>query len=61
MILPQRYPTMFNGIVSGDPAMRTGFSNLAVGKWIPEAYISLSRRAEVWRLMLPKRRADSGG
>ncbi|MGH9608001.1 MAG: tannase/feruloyl esterase family alpha/beta hydrolase [Terracidiphilus sp.] len=38
MILSQRYPTVFNGIVSGDPAMRTGLSNLAVGKWIPVAY-----------------------
>ncbi len=38
MILSQRYPTMFNGIVSGDPAMRTGLSNLAIGKWIPVAY-----------------------
>jgi feruloyl esterase len=38
MILSQRYPTVFNGIVSGDPAMRTGFSNLAIGKWIPVAY-----------------------
>ncbi|MGH9342560.1 MAG: tannase/feruloyl esterase family alpha/beta hydrolase [Terriglobia bacterium] len=38
MILSQRYPAAFNGIVVGDPAMRTGFSNLAVGKWIPVAY-----------------------
>jgi hypothetical protein len=38
MILSQRFPTEFNGIVSGDPAMRTGFSNLAIGKWIPIAY-----------------------
>jgi hypothetical protein len=38
MILSQRYPTVFNGIVSGDPAMRTGFSNLAIGEWIPAAY-----------------------
>ena len=38
MILAQRYPTVFNGIVSGDPAMRTGLSNLAIGKWIPVAY-----------------------
>ena len=38
MILSQRYPTIFNGIVSGDPAMRTGLSNLAIGKWIPVAY-----------------------
>jgi feruloyl esterase len=38
MILSQRFPTVFNGIVSGDPAMRTGLSNLAIGKWIPVAY-----------------------
>lgn len=38
MILSQRFPTVFNGIVSGDPAMRTGLSNLAIGKWIPIAY-----------------------
>jgi hypothetical protein len=38
MILSQRYPTVFNGIISGDPAMRTGLSNLAIGKWIPVAF-----------------------
>jgi feruloyl esterase len=38
MILSQRYPTVFNGIVSGNPAMRTGFSNIAIGRWIPVAY-----------------------
>ena len=38
MILSQRYPTVFNGIVSGDPAMRTGLSNLTIGQWIPVAY-----------------------
>jgi hypothetical protein len=38
MILSQRFPSVFNGIVSGDPAMRTGLSNLAIGKWFPVAY-----------------------
>src|SRR5579875_3887208 len=38
MILSQRFPTVFNGIVVGDPAMRTGLSNLAIGEWIPVAY-----------------------
>ncbi|MGB6830736.1 MAG: tannase/feruloyl esterase family alpha/beta hydrolase [Terracidiphilus sp.] len=38
MILSERYPTVFNGIVSGDPAMRTGLSNLAISQWIPVAY-----------------------
>ena len=32
MILSQRYPTVFDGIISGDPAMRTGLSNLAIGQ-----------------------------
>ncbi len=38
MILSQRYPAVFNGIVSGDPAMRTGLSNLAISQWVPVAY-----------------------
>ena len=38
MILSQRYPATFDGIISGDPAMRTGLSNLAIGKWIPVAF-----------------------
>ena len=38
MILSQRSPAVFNGIISGDPAMRTGFSNLAIGRWIPIAF-----------------------
>jgi pimeloyl-ACP methyl ester carboxylesterase len=31
MIMSQRYPEYFDGIVSGDPAIRTGHSNLALG------------------------------
>lgn len=38
MILSQRYPTVFNGIISGNPAMRTSLSNLAIGRWIPIAF-----------------------
>ena len=38
MILSQQYPTAFNGIVSGDPAIRTGLSNIAIASWIPVAY-----------------------
>ncbi|HEY1807726.1 MAG TPA: tannase/feruloyl esterase family alpha/beta hydrolase [Acidobacteriaceae bacterium] len=44
MILSQRYPSAFNGIVSGDPAMRTGLSNLAIAQWIPVAYNQASPR-----------------
>jgi feruloyl esterase len=38
MVLSQRYPTEFDGIIVGDPAMRTGFSNLAISLWIPAAF-----------------------
>lgn len=38
MILSQRYPAVFDGIISGDPAMRTGLSNLAIGQWIPVTF-----------------------
>jgi feruloyl esterase len=31
MIMSQRYPEYFDGIVAGDPAIRTGHSNLALG------------------------------
>jgi len=44
MILSQRYPTVFNGIVSGDPAMRTGLSNMTIAQWIPVAYNQASPR-----------------
>jgi len=33
MLMSQRYPRLFDGIVAGAPAMRTNFSNLA-DKWI---------------------------
>ena len=44
MILSQRYPTAFNGIISGDPAMRTGLSNLAIGRWIPIAFNQIASK-----------------
>lgn len=30
MIISQRYPSFFDGIVAGAPAMRTGYSNLGM-------------------------------
>ncbi len=38
MVLSPRYPAAFDGIIVGDPAMRTGFSSLAIGQWIPVAF-----------------------
>jgi len=38
MVMSQRYPAAFDGIIVGDPAMRTGLSNLAIAGWIPVAF-----------------------
>jgi hypothetical protein len=54
MILSQRYPTVFNGIVSGDPAMRTGLSNLAIAKWIPVAYNQAAPKDEAGKPQIEK-------
>jgi pimeloyl-ACP methyl ester carboxylesterase len=59
MILSQRYPTVFNGIVSGDPAMRTGFSNLAISKWIPVAYNQASPKDASGKPLIDKLLTDS--
>ena len=58
MILSQRYPTVFNGIVSGDPAMRTGLSNLAIGKWIPAAYNQAAPRDASGKPLIEKLLTD---
>ncbi len=31
MLMTQRYPIYFDGVISGDPAMRTGYSNIGLG------------------------------
>ena len=33
MLMAQRYPTYFDGIVAGAPAMRAGFSNIG-DRWV---------------------------
>jgi feruloyl esterase len=38
MVMAQRYPNLFDGIVSGAPAMRTTVSNLAL-RWISHQYV----------------------
>jgi hypothetical protein len=30
MYVAQRYPSYFDGVIAGDPAMRTGYSNLGL-------------------------------
>ena len=59
MILSQRYPTAFNGIISGDPAMRTGLSNLAIGKWIPAAFNQIAPKDANGKPMIEEAITDS--
>ena len=59
MILSQRYPTVFNGVVSGDPAMRTGLSNLAIGQWIPVAYNQAAPKDESGKPQIEKFLTDA--
>ncbi len=59
MILSQRFPTVFNGIIVGDPAMRTGFSNLAIGKWIPAAYNQVAPKDEHGKPLIAEAITDS--
>jgi feruloyl esterase len=41
MLMSQRYPTYFDGIVSGDPAMRTGYSNIGL-TWARVAFAQIA-------------------
>ncbi len=41
MLMSQRYPNYFDGIVSGDPAMRTGYSNIGV-TWARVAFAQIA-------------------
>jgi hypothetical protein len=52
MIQTQRYPAYFDGVVSGDPAIRTGLSNLA-GRWVA---VSLNQIAPKTRTATRSRR-----
>ena len=59
MILSQRYPAIFNGIISGDPAMRTGLSNLAIGKWIPVAFNQIAPKGPDGKPIITQALTDS--
>ena len=41
MLMSQRYPLYFDGIVSGDPAMDTGYSNIGV-EWAMRAFVEIA-------------------
>ena len=59
MILSQRYPTVFNGIISGDPAMRTGLSNLAIGRWIPIVFNQIAPKDANGKLTIEQSITDA--
>jgi feruloyl esterase len=59
MVLSQRYPTEFDGIIVGDPAMRTGLSNLAIGKWIPAAFNQIAPKDANGKPMIEEAITDS--
>jgi len=41
MLMSQRYPTYFDGIIAGDPAMRTGYSNIGL-TWARVAFAQIA-------------------
>ncbi|HXQ25448.1 MAG TPA: DUF6351 family protein [Candidatus Acidoferrales bacterium] len=41
MLMSQRYPTYFDGIVAGDPAFRTGYSNIGL-TWARVAFAAIA-------------------
>ena len=43
MLVTQRYPGYFDGVIAGDPAMRTGYSNLA-DAWVTVALNQIAPR-----------------
>jgi feruloyl esterase len=48
MLMTQRYPRFFDGVVAGAPAMRTNFSNLA-DKWVTVALNQVAPKDEQGR------------
>ncbi len=59
MVLSQRSPAEFDGIIVGDPAMRTGLSNLAIGKWIPAAFNQIAPKDANGKPMIEEAITDS--
>lgn len=41
MVMSQRYPLYFDGVISGDPAMNTGFSNIGLS-WAMRAFAEIA-------------------
>jgi len=48
MLMTQRYPSYFDGVVSGDPAMRTGFSQIG-NNWAAVAFNQVAPKDDAGR------------
>lgn len=48
MLMTQRYPSYFDGVISGDPAMRTGFSGIG-NNWAAVAYNQIAPKDDAGR------------
>jgi hypothetical protein len=48
MLMTQRYPTEFDGVISGDPAMRTGFSRIG-NNWSAVAFNQIAPKDDSGR------------
>jgi hypothetical protein len=48
MLMTQRYPTYFDGVVSGDPAMRTGYSQIG-NNWAAVAFNQIAPKDDFGR------------
>jgi feruloyl esterase len=58
MLMTQRYPSYFDGVVSGDPAMRTGFSQIG-NNWAAVAYNQIAPKDDAGRAQPYKVFSDS--
>ena len=54
MLMSQRYPTYFDGIVVGDPAMRTGYSNIGLA-YARAAFAKIAPKDSVTESRIPRK------
>jgi feruloyl esterase len=58
MLATQRYPLDFDGVISGDPAMRTGYSNLA-DAWITVALNQIAPKDDAGKPIVARALSDA--
>lgn len=58
MLATQRYPLDFDGVISGDPAMRTGYSNLA-DAWVTVALNQIAPKDDAGKPIVARALSDA--